>query len=279
MILKSDPGKSIETPRWMYHYNTRPKPYFHPLRTPAGHDLSLFEPHDHLWQRGLWFAIKFVNGDNFWEENAPFGRQEVVSPLTITQTIDGAARFTNHLQWRRPNDNAVVIRERRTIYHRHLSNEAYVLDFQTILTPVVDVVLDRTPYTTWGGYGGLAFRGTRNWEETRLLFADGTVNNQPAGLQAPWCDLSGVLDGGYQQTGGLALFDHPDNPRHPTPWYGDIRPGYHFFNAAFLFDGPAELAVGERLTLRYGVLVHDGIWEMDRLQAAYDAFMQWESPV
>ena len=35
----------------------------------------------------------------------------------------------------------------------------------------VIVVLDRTPFTTWGGYGGLAFRGAGDWTDTRILLA------------------------------------------------------------------------------------------------------------
>ncbi|HEX9441848.1 MAG TPA: DUF6807 family protein, partial [Roseiflexaceae bacterium] len=50
---------------WKYIYAGKPKPYFHPVCTPAGHCLTLFEPHDHVWHRGLWFTIKFINGENF----------------------------------------------------------------------------------------------------------------------------------------------------------------------------------------------------------------------
>jgi hypothetical protein len=64
MILTHDLGKSLELrrpdrelPLWRYVYGGKPKPFFHPLTTAAGHLLSLFEPHDHPWHRGLWFTI------------------------------------------------------------------------------------------------------------------------------------------------------------------------------------------------------------------------------
>ena len=39
-ISLSDSGR----PLWRYVYSGKPKPYFHPLCTPAGHVLTNFEP-------------------------------------------------------------------------------------------------------------------------------------------------------------------------------------------------------------------------------------------
>ncbi len=41
-------------------------------RRPA-HVLTRDAPDDHPWHHGLWFTIKFVDEDNFWEEMAPYG--------------------------------------------------------------------------------------------------------------------------------------------------------------------------------------------------------------
>lgn len=263
-----------ESPIWQYQYNTLPKPCIHPLCTPAGHSLTLFEPHDHVWQRGLWFAIKFVNDDNFWEEREPFGRQETVGAVNLQQDLDGKVHLTTKLKWRRPEDGTTLITEQRRMIYTPFVMDAYTLDFEFTLRAVCNLTLERTPFTTWGGYGGLAFRGTRNWEETRLIFADGSTSERPTGQRAPWCDLAGKLDGGPNRTGGLAIFDHPDNPRYPTPWYGNNQPGYYFVNAAFLFEKPMQLPEGDTLTLRYRVLVHDGVWEQGQLQDAYDAYLK-----
>ena len=62
----------------------KPKPFFHPLSTPAGHCLSIFEPHDHPWHRGLWFTIKLINGENFSPE------QELVRDLIAIVTVFSA---------------------------------------------------------------------------------------------------------------------------------------------------------------------------------------------
>jgi hypothetical protein len=154
-----------------------------------------------------------------------------------------------------------------------VSADAYAIDFVFELTPQADVLLDRTPFTTWGGYGGLVFRGNRNWLGTRLLFGDGSTSDRPLGIRHNWADLSGNLDGGGPGvTGGVAMFDHPSNMRHPTPWYGGTGPG-HYINAAFLFHEPMNVAAGQLMTFKYRVVIHDGIWEKDRVQSAYESYL------
>ncbi len=261
-------GPQQDLPRWRYVYGGKPKPFFHPLCTPSGHCLTLFEPHDHVWHRGLWFTIKFVNGENFWEENAPFGTQVTPTPPTISHDA-GTIAVASALRWERPHGAGAVFAEHRRFVYFPLASDAYALDFETVLTAQADLRLDRTPYNgSWGGYGGLTFRGNRNWQQPRLRFSDGTTSDRPLGTTARWADLSGVLDGGQDASGGIALFDHPDNPRAPTPWYGGTGPG-HYLNAAFLFHDPLDLAAGDTLHFRYRVIVHDEIWEHDRLSGEY----------
>ncbi len=283
MRVIHDVGRSVslfedgEDAVWKYVYAGKPKPYFHPVRTPSGVVLTNFEPHDHLWHRGLWFTFKFVDGDNFWEENHPFGVQE--SGVPVVDCRDGRAEMTSSLNWIRPkNDTAgkrqIALREERRVIYSSIEADAYALDFDLRLTPCSDVVLDRTPYTTWGGYGGLVMRGTRNWQQTRILLSDGSTTERPVGEVAQWADLSGKLDGGPEATGGFAFFEHPANASHPTPWYGGAEKHQNYLNAAMLFHGALKLEANETLVLRYRVLVHDNLWLRDRLAAAYADYVR-----
>src|SRR5829696_551046 len=43
-----------------------PKPYFHPLRTLGGEEVTLFRPHDHPWHTGLAMTSAYLSGENFW---------------------------------------------------------------------------------------------------------------------------------------------------------------------------------------------------------------------
>lgn len=269
--LELRPGGSSQ-PLWRYDYGTRPKPFVHPLRTPAGWCLTNFEPHDHLWHRGLWYAIKFVNGHNFWEERAPFGTQELLRGVEVFTGIDGDVLVHQELGWFPQGSDVPLIHERRSLHFVPLDHESYRLDWWTTLQAWEDLLLDRTEFTTWGGYGGLCLRGSRNWYDTTILLADGATTDRPTGQRAAWASLQGKIDGGDRSYAGVAVFDHPENPRHPVPWYGSTGSG-HYLNAAFLFHEPMALAAGEELASLYSLHVHDDLWDRDRIQAAYEAWV------
>lgn len=265
-----------DLPRWRYAYGGVPKPYLHPIATPAGVELTGFQPHSHPWHRGLWFTFKYVNGENFWEEDVPegHGTQVTVEPPLVGHPRPGATTIMSRILWTRPDGDTVVAVEGRQITLAPLGEDALAIDWVTDITATADLTLDRTPFTTWGGYGGIAFRATRAMRRSRMLFPGGETSERPTGEAAPWCDLAGALDGGVGATGGVAILDHPGNLRHPSPWYGAAGT-MNFVNAALLFHEPYDLAEGAELALRYRVVVHDGLWDPDRIQEVWE---DWAGP-
>ncbi len=254
---------------WTYVHEARKRPHIHPVRTPSGAVLTRDAPPDHPWHHALWFTIKFVNEENFWEEHPPpYGVLRHTDEPTVDET---SVRGT--LDWIRPDRETVALTEERSLTHVPLADDAYAIDFSTTLTPRTDVVFDRTPFTTWGGYGGLALRGRGDWTDTRLLLADLGERERTLGDRARWCDLSGTVDGG---TGGILILDRPGNPRHPVPWYGSTRAATYgdegwsnFLNAAFLWDEALFVSVGSSLSFAYRVVVHDEVWDVDRCEQAW----------
>jgi hypothetical protein len=269
------PAMATSIGPWTYTWAGVPRPFVHPVRTPAGRVVSVDAPADHPWQHALWFTIKFVNGDNYWEEYGEFGTLRQLEPPTLTDLPDGAVRSESSIDWVRPEGDSVVASEHLTMTHRSI-DDGRALDWDVRFTPTADIELDRTPYTTWGGYGGLTLRGRPDWHDTRVLLAGSPgAHDQVLGDRARWCALDGPLaddDGDHDV--GIAMFDHPDNPDHPVPWYASTRqPAYdldgwtNFVNAAFLWDGPRSVAAGNELRLRYRFVVHDGRWDADRIDA------------
>ncbi len=76
-------------------------------------------------------------------------------------------------------------------------------------------------------------------------------------------DYSGLIDG---RPVGIAIIDHPGNPRSPSPWYVIRSADMSFFTPAFLCYGPLALHPGKTLVLRYRVVVHPGRWDGGRLK-------------
>jgi hypothetical protein len=253
-----------------------PRPFLHPVRTPGGALLTVDAPADHPWHHALWFTIKFVNGENFWEEYDAFG---VLQVRDVEHLRENGARAT--IDWVRPDRATVALTETRTIRTIPIGDDAYALDWREELVPVADTVFDRTPFTTWGGYGGLTLRGAPDWHDTTLLLPDGSRHDRLLGPRAPWCSLQGdaPYPDGRDRACGAVFADHPANPRFPTPWYGSNRADTYgegwanFLNAAFLWDEPFAVPAGGALTLRHLVIVHDGRWDVDRVAATVDGWV------
>ena len=128
---------SSGAPLWSYVYGARRRPFVHPLRTPSGVVLTVDQPDDHPWHHALWFTIKFVNGENFWEEFDDYGVLRHDGPPAASSdgrqvTIDG------ELHWIRPDRETVVLDEHRRLVHVPLEAGAYAVDFATELVPRVD---------------------------------------------------------------------------------------------------------------------------------------------
>ncbi|NLX54541.1 MAG: hypothetical protein GXY58_05465 [Planctomycetaceae bacterium] len=134
-----------------------------------------------------------------------------------------------------------------------------------------------------------SFRATRDRSSIRSLARDPaagvtTANGQVVnsegvrgaevfGKRARWIDYWGKIDG---RTVGIAMFDHPANPRHPTWW---MARGYGYC-AADPFGGGAiggeapgtgdmTIRAGESATFRYRLMFHEGDPEMAEIDARY----------
>jgi hypothetical protein len=262
---------------WLFvHDDVRP--HLHPVTTPAGHVLTCDAPADHPWHHGLWFTIKFVDGDNFWEQMGGEGDLRVVDGPTVVDTAAGPSLQAS-IEWIRPSSAVVALRETLTITPVAATDPAWsVVDLDITLVGERDAVLDRTPYTTWGGYGGLTFRGRADLVDSSFLLPDGTTAAKLVGDPHPWIDVTGTVpEPGHHDrsaTVGFAILDGRSPGSRPVPWYGSTRSAVYgtdgwsnFLNAAFLWDGPLTLAAGSSLDFRYRVIAHDGEVE----QAALDA--------
>ena len=99
------------------------------------------------------------------------------------------------------------------------------------------------------------------------------------GKRADWCDYYGPVDG---KTVGIAIFDHPHNPHHPTWWqvrdYGLFAAnpfGRHDFERLFSFfktAGNLKVPAGRNVTFRYRFYLHQGDEQQAKVAKKYQEY-------
>lgn len=255
------------------------KPFLASLVGPAGRNMIDPQPSDHAHHRGIWWGHGDVNGiDYYLEVPGPADEEgEGGKPLGsivhvgFDEILDAEPRFgfVEQLEWREP-DGTIAIRERRTLsvdFHR---NDRYAVDLGSIYTAVVDLAFGETKESTLPGIR-LAEPLTVSAGGRMVNSRGGVAEAECFGEQAEWVDhCASRRRGLYWKTftEGLAIFDHPDNPHHPTVWfardYGVQSPfeGHHFI-------GAGTMAAGDELTLRHRILVHEGDTETADVAGAY----------
>ncbi|MCX6910687.1 MAG: PmoA family protein [Verrucomicrobia bacterium] len=269
---------------WQLNFDPKEgKPYFHPVALPDGTELTWLRPADHVWHRAFWFSWKLINGLNYWEEDKKTGlsagRTDILA-TKIAANKDGSARVEMDMSCH-PPDATPVLREKRVVaLSAPDAARSYRIDWASTFTAAdKEVKLDRTPIpgqtggVGHGGYAGLSLRmaaTTRGWTFTN---SDGATNPvEMHGKPARWMDFSGKTAGGVE--GGMAVLDHPSNPRHPSPWY--VAAGMPYFSPALIFNEPLTLPAGGTLTLRYRMLVHTGAFEKAAVEKEWTQFSKMQ---
>jgi len=254
---------------WKFNFDKdQDKPYFHPLRTPKGYDLTLERPKDHPWHRGLWFSWKDINGVNYWEEDPSKGVAEgrsIIKSVSVEKQQNFSAKIILNISYEENGIPQIV--EIRTIeISSPKHNKEYSIQFHQTFEIMQDLRLylekpAKNGGVEWGGYAGLSFRASDSLLAHRFTASSGWDNTKDItgyGEKERWMDMTAKV-AGTDEYAGLTIFDSPDNPRYPSPYYIWFAKGEHaFFTPSILFDGPMNLEKGESLTLNYLVLVHDG---------------------
>jgi len=240
------------------------KPYLAPVRSASGKIVTRGFPmenlpgesRDHLHHTGLWFSYDDVNGVKLWENHPSYtkphmGREVVRS----AEWKDGTLAAV--IEWRDPDGKVLLVENRDMKFGGDA--KLRTIDFHITLTAAQDVTLGDTKE------GAFAIRLAEAFTERkgcRIVDADGRATMKDVwGKRSNWVDYSAELDG---ERLGVAIFDHPANPRHPTYWhardYGLFALNPFGRNA---FDDKQEesrwkLPKDQSLTFRWLVLIHPG---------------------
>lgn len=278
-----------------YEWRRANHPYFDRLRslTHAGF-LTNHAPHDHRWHHGLWWSWKFINDVLFWEDHAGYGGNRVgLGRSVVTEhsvdDSDGSVRIQQRLQWRVDATGEVLLQEERSMVAMldPDSDARWILDWDQNWTAVTDVRLEVTPWpeTIWGGYAGLNYRPARSLAVEESIIGDGFDGAEALhGARSAWAAYTGLVDGAETDEpdvparGGIAMLQHPANPRYPHPVYtfsaGDE---FGFLATAPLMHEPLELPASTELRLRHRVLVLDAPPDPDAVRRADASYVSARS--
>ncbi|NNE90325.1 MAG: PmoA family protein [Verrucomicrobiales bacterium] len=254
-------------------------PYLYPVIGPNGENITRHYPmkagvpgeqNDHPHHRSIRFSHRDVDGMSFW---SPDSKQ---NGHTTSIELDKVEKMTSGetgelILWHNwICDGETVIRDKTRFHFTPLKNGQMLLDYDIELHAVGE---NRTFKDQKDGGLGVRVAGSMKVEDRKtkegkgtILNSNGDKNAESWGKRAEWADYFGPDPSG--KTVGIAMFDHPDNLRHPTHWhartYGLItanRFGKGHFegrNGAKKGDGDYTLKVGKPLLLRHRLYIHNG---------------------
>ena len=255
-----------------YHYRDVSRPFLYPLLGARGEHFSRRWPQetvpgeeqDHPHHHALWWAHGDVNGVDFWSEQKDAGRTVHQSFAKIESGKDVGV-LTSRNRWVAKDGKTIASDERTMTFHRP-HDGARIMDFSvTVFATDGDLTFGDTKEGTMAIRLAESMRLTRPDKKAgdgRILNSEGVRDGETWGKHAAWCDYSGPVGG---RTVGVAIFDHPSNPRYPTTWhvrdYGLFAAnpfGLHDFEKKPKGAGDLKIPAGGRVTFRYRFLFHDG---------------------
>jgi len=297
VVCKEAPNKiTVEIngqPFTTYHFgNDWPKPFLHPLRSDTGVIVTrgfpletvAGESNDHHWHRGLWFAHGDINGIDFWRETSGNPAQDKKLPLPVGRVVNKTApkvssgrkqgSISAEFDFIAPGNKVLGTLREQFTFQRLGSNN--VIDVRATIRADHGVALKMGDTEE----GLLGFRFADAFKEERgamLMNSDGLKGTKNIwGKRARWVDYTTMIN---NQAVGVAIFDHPSNPKHPTFWHARgyglnaANPfGEHDFYNDKARDGSVTIPVNGTLTFRYRIVIHNGDAATSNVEQLYTAF-------
>jgi hypothetical protein len=270
-----------------YFFKDVPRPFFYPVIGPGDAAMTRNWPmkttpneeHDHPHHRSLWFAHGDMNGHDFWSEERNFGKI-VHDRFTKIESGKASGLIQSHNNWI-AGDGKLICTDDRTfrVFNPKQAGER-VFDFEITLHATEGPL-------TFGDTkeGTMAIRLAETMRlkgpvgQGHIVNSAGVRDGDTWGKRADWCDYYGPVDG---KIVGVAIFDHPANPRHPSWWhvrdYGLFAAnpfGQHDFEK--LPDkaaGNLTIPAGASVTFRYRFYLHAGDDQQAQVAQRYQEYIK-----
>jgi hypothetical protein len=260
------------------------KPYVYPLKTAAGivvtrhYPIEEFpgETKDHPHHRGMFFSHGEVNGYNFWATEASMKSPKKAS-MALKKVVEAkggkrSGTIKAVFDGLDPQGKPIMTETRTLTFYS--DPKLRTIDYEIKIDPLEKLKFGDTKEGTFG----IRLATSLSEERTgKMVNAEGQETEKNVwGKRSPWVDYYGKVD---DQTVGIAIFDHPSNPRYPTYWharaYGLFAAnifGVHDFTGDKTQDGSMTVEPGQPLRFRYRVVIHPGDVRSANIAALYKEY-------
>jgi hypothetical protein len=242
-------------------------PFFFPVNGPVSGG-GVTSMRNGIWPHhsSIFFGCDRVNGGNYWQEGLERGR--IISlGARIIEAKGERVIIEDECIWKRPDADAPIL-DRRKITITAPSETVFQLDFDVEMEMLMDVTIEKTNHSLFS----VRVDPDLSVEQGgTMVNAEGkNAEKGTFGAASPWMDCYGARKTGVE---GVALMQHPANPWFPSPWftrdYGFISPTPMYWPV----DGKeTRLKKGEKLMLRYRVLVHAGDTQQANIAGMYEKY-------
>jgi hypothetical protein len=249
--------------------------FIHPLYSPSGKILIDDFPAGHAHQHGIfmtWANTMFRGTQvDFWNQQSKKGTVKHEQLLSQKEEKNYAEIKTQlaHISLQ----HGKILEEIWTIRISVTGNH-YIIDLYSDQSNITNDTLFINKYH----YGGLAFRGSREWNEDdkkyftnkwKIITSAGKDVLSANATHAEWVDASGLVE---NKAGGVTIFSDPANFRHPQALR--VHPQMPYWAFSPMVEEGFAITPGEHYHSRYRLIVHDGFGDPEKISGLYSEWIK-----
>ncbi len=250
--------------------------FIHPLYSPDGKIMTDDFPLGHIHQHAIfmaWVNTRFRNEFvDFWNQHLQKGTVEHVDVMAIRE---GPVCAQLRASLRHKSFKFGEVLKEIWLITIYPFSDHFLFDLESEQVNTSSDTLFLNQYH----YGGLAFRGSREWnpddkthfqKNWHILTSEGIIDTLANHTHARWVDAWGEIDGG---TAGTTVLAHPTDFRYPQAIR--VHPTMPYWSFAPVIDGAFWLAPGEPYRSKYRYYVHRGAPDKTKIEKLND---DWVDP-
>jgi hypothetical protein len=259
------------------------RPFLFPITDPKGAKLTrnwpmaeaADEEHDHPHHKSFWWGHGDMNGVDFWAEGKDAGKTVHEEFTAVESGEVGVIKSRNKYV---SKEGKTIATDERTL-RIYPGSVGRTFDFEVTVKPADGKLkFGDTKEGTMAVRLAETMRLKGKVGKGHIVNSEGVRDDATWGKRAKWVDYYGPVG---DRTLGMAIFDHPNNPRHPTWWhvrdYGLFAAnpfGLHDFEKKEKGAGDLVVEPGQTISFKYRFYIHEGDETQGKVNEAYDRYVR-----